>query len=285
MSRQPVRPHIAPVVEAEDDASIGEKDVIAPDDEDVAGGEGQEEEVEEAVRPQALRDPGQPTQKEIDEHELTHLPCRPWCKFCCFGKFQHDQHRSMPKIMEPEEVAIPTISMDYAFMGNSKTRASDNPILLLFDNKTSSLGAWQVYEKGDVDWVAREVAKFIASLGYEDVRVTLKSDGEPALISLKKRIGSMRNGPTVLVETPVRESKSNGQMESRIKSWQAQFRTLLCDLEMTLNIKIPLGNKIISWLVLWAATSLNKYKLDQSWRTAFQRVTGGTNRRPLAKLG
>ena len=40
MSRQPVRPHIAPVVEAEDEVSVGEEDVIAPDDVDTSGGGG-----------------------------------------------------------------------------------------------------------------------------------------------------------------------------------------------------------------------------------------------------
>ena len=33
-----------------------------------------------AVRP--LRDPGQPTERERRQHELTHLPFRPWCADC-----------------------------------------------------------------------------------------------------------------------------------------------------------------------------------------------------------
>ena len=45
------------------------------------GDMGQEDQ-EEAERPRALRDPGRPSQVEIDEHDLTHIPYRPWCNAC-----------------------------------------------------------------------------------------------------------------------------------------------------------------------------------------------------------
>ena len=41
----------------------------------------------------------------------------------------------------------------------------------------------------------------------------------------------------------------------------------------------------MSWLVIWAATCINRYKLDRAGRTAFNRVTGGEQRRPIAKFG
>ena len=70
----------------------------------------------------------------------------------------------------PEEIAIPSISLDYCFMGNCYTKASDNPLLAAFDNKTNAMAAWQVFEEGSVVWVAREVNNFIKSLGYEQLR-------------------------------------------------------------------------------------------------------------------
>ena len=115
--------------------------------------------------------------------------------------------------------------------------------------------------------------------------VTLKSDGERSITALKNGIAAARDAPTVPVETPARESKSNGAMEVRVKSWQAQFRTMLFDLQNCVQAVIPLGNRIISWLVKWAATVLNKYKLDAAGRTASQRVTGGGHKKPIAKFG
>ena len=37
--------------------------------------------------------------------------------------------------------------------------------------------------------------------------------------------------------------------------------------------------------MLWSATSINKYRMDSSGRTAYYRVTGGSHRRPIAKFG
>ena len=42
---------------------------------------------------------------------------------------------------------------------------------------------------------------------------------------------------------------------------------------------------MISWLVNWAATSLNEFKMDKTGRTAFYRVIGSSHRRPIAKFG
>ena len=49
--------------------------------------------IEEGVAPKALRQPYQPTQKQIDEHELTHIPFRDWCVHCMRGRGQSNQHR------------------------------------------------------------------------------------------------------------------------------------------------------------------------------------------------
>ena len=173
---------------------------------------------EEAVTPQVMRDPGQLTAREREEHEITHLPPRPWCKWCCFGRGQHDHHRAVIRQDVPEEIAIPSISLDYCFMGNRHTKASDNLILVAFDNRTNAMVAWQVFEKGSVIWVARKVNAFIKSLGYDQTKVTLKSDGERSITSLKNLVAGMRGAPTVSVETPAKESKSNGAMEVRVES-------------------------------------------------------------------
>ena len=41
---------------------------------------------EEHVVAEGLRDPGQPSPAERAEHDLTHIPYRPWCKHCVRGK-------------------------------------------------------------------------------------------------------------------------------------------------------------------------------------------------------
>ena len=53
--------------------------------EDGDAGEGVYDEIEceepvsaEARPPEVLRDPGAPTQREVEEHNITHLPFRSW---------------------------------------------------------------------------------------------------------------------------------------------------------------------------------------------------------------
>ena len=55
--------------------------VCDPVDEDI---EADAEEESEIQRP--LRDPGMPTRREMLEHNVTHLPPRPWCPHCMKGK-------------------------------------------------------------------------------------------------------------------------------------------------------------------------------------------------------
>ena len=39
-------------------------------------------ECQECVPRRILPDPGQPTQKQIDDHRIDHLPYRSWCPHC-----------------------------------------------------------------------------------------------------------------------------------------------------------------------------------------------------------
>ena len=41
-----------------------------------------EDELEEAVKVRVRRAPGEPTKKEREEHEATHIPYRDWCAHC-----------------------------------------------------------------------------------------------------------------------------------------------------------------------------------------------------------
>ena len=45
---------------------------------------------EEAEAPRRRPVPLPPTQQEIDEHECTHLPYRPWCVYCRKGRGRMD---------------------------------------------------------------------------------------------------------------------------------------------------------------------------------------------------
>ena len=52
-----------------------------------------EDESGEAREPRMLRDPGAPTEAEVEQHNVTHLPFRAWCPACVEGKTCDWKHR------------------------------------------------------------------------------------------------------------------------------------------------------------------------------------------------
>ncbi len=59
-----------------------------------------------------MMDPAAPTEDEREEHELSHLPLRSWCRHCVAGK-----GREAPCAKAHEMPNIPEVHMDFMFMG------------------------------------------------------------------------------------------------------------------------------------------------------------------------
>ena len=61
-----------------------------------------------------IGDPRKPSQKDVDEHELTHLPYRNWCAVCVRGKGKDLDHRKVVG----DEREVSEYSFDYFFPGD-----------------------------------------------------------------------------------------------------------------------------------------------------------------------
>ena len=214
------------------DNFIGSKGLCA----DRAGGEGAqgdaiavddgEPEVEtEARAPKIASRPNAPTKAEIEAHYPLHAEYRNWCKFCVAGKGTSRQHRAG----DPSEETIGvTISVDYCFMVPEEAEEGMDAILVAYDDKKKGLWAMSVESKGatqsSVDWLCRK----IEDSGYNGVAITLKSDQEESIVQLKRGVSIKRESETTMVESPVRVSKANGQIERAIRAWQAQLSISEC---------------------------------------------------------
>ena len=147
----------------------------------------QEEEEAEAVR--QLPTPDQPTLSEYRDHCISHYPYRPWCKHCVEGRGREFKHATVEKASR----GIPTISFDYAFMGDKGEISSEEQadteegsikVLVIRDSLSKALFAVAVPKKG-VDEKGFSVAAVVDAvkwLGY--VKVMLKTDNEPAILKL-----------------------------------------------------------------------------------------------------
>ena len=61
-----------------------------------------------------IGDPRMPTQREVDDHYLTHLPYRNWCSICVRAKGKDMDHRSAVE----KERGLSEYCFDYCFPGD-----------------------------------------------------------------------------------------------------------------------------------------------------------------------
>ena len=65
----------------------------------------------------SVRIPPQPNEKDRKDHEMTHTPFQPWCKFCVMNRSRANQH---PHVADPAQDAQrehPTVQCVF-FHGN-----------------------------------------------------------------------------------------------------------------------------------------------------------------------
>ena len=180
--------------------------VCDPVDEDI-GDEAEEE--SEVQRP--LRDPGMPTRREVLEHNLTHLPPRPWCPHCVKGKGKDTPSLTLKGSLA--ESLVPRISLDYCFLaenelGRDETTEGDavidNPdkvegdsqtVLVMQESECRSVWSYAVDSKGSSEeWVIHQICEDIHTVGLKDDRIIIKDDQEPAIIDVAKQIALNRGG-------------------------------------------------------------------------------------------
>ena len=233
--------------------------------------EAEEEDVQEARRPAPIRQPRAPTKQELADHLPHHLPYRDWCRHCVEGKATGIQHRT--EVKKDTDGAM-TMSMDYCFMTAENEEQGVEPILMMFDERTRGIWAVPVDNKGVKEWIVKWCNSKIEEAGYMGKELTLKTDGEPALMELKRAVMAKRVGVTVPVESPVRQSKCNGGMERAIRTWQAQYRTLKIYFEEKIEKKMGLEHELSQWLAMWTGDMMNLYKVHPNGRTQYEMATG-----------
>ena len=67
-----------------------------------------------------MLDPKLPSQAEVQQHNLNHLPYRNWCHHCVKGRGKEMDHRTRK---DEEESGIPEYLMDYFFQGTRTGRS------------------------------------------------------------------------------------------------------------------------------------------------------------------
>ena len=123
-----------------------------------------------AVEAHFAKAPREPTAAEREEHELTHLPYRAWCRHCVRGRRKSEAHRELDA---ESQHTVPHVSIDYCFLGQDESKCM--PVLVQRDRKTRFTFSEVVPVKGTGHpYCVKQTVANLVTLGHP--KLLLKCD-------------------------------------------------------------------------------------------------------------
>ena len=172
---------------------------------------------------------------------------------------------------------------DYCFLGD-KDDGDTLIVQVMRDVNTKCIFAHAVPRKG-VSHVfgSEQICKDIEGLGYKEV--VIKTDNEPAMITLQQEIKSKRSDRTILENSPVGESQSNGVAERAVKTVTTQVRIMRLALQARTGVSFSSLHPVTVWMVNHAADIINKFRVGHDGKTSYERVKGKPYKREIVEFG
>ena len=220
-----------------------------------------------------LTDPRLPTEEERKEHEKTHIPYRNWCPHCIKGRGKDLDHRRGVE----EQRGLSEYSFDYCFPGDEF--GFKLTILVGQERVTGMSMAVVVPVKGSSGrFSVGKILEFMEECGDAATDVIVKTDQEPAIVILMKDLveerGDTKGRRTIVEESPVKSSGSNGRVEREVQRIEGHLRTMKSALEGRIEREIEAERKVISFLAEYASYLSNRLEVGKDGKTAYERCKG-----------
>ena len=262
--------------------SFNGKDLMANDresdaDEEPEVGEPKGEEAEKMGLPKEdeflrkLRDPKLPTAEEVERHVVCgHLPYRDWCHICVKSKGQEMGHYQE----DHEGKLVPEYAWDYCFPGNEM--GFHWTVLAGKEREGKSFMASAVPMKGGTGrFAVDKCVEFIDENGDAENKILVKTDQENSTIYLARELVRERGGEkTIVEESPVKSSASNGVVERGVKEIEGQIRVLYLGLQERLGRRLDCRERILAFMPEYAAYLLNRLMVGHDGKVAYERNKG-----------
>ena len=244
--------------------------------------------------------PELPSAADIEQHRVTHIPFRSWCRHCCMGRGTGEQRgRHQGRTHD-----IPIIGVDYWYMTSRgldlrnempefpetasgeaalRTARQDGRIvkcLVVRCSATKCVFGHVVPVKGDDEdkFAANLVSRDVAWLGH--VKLLLKTDNEVSLqafatAALQLLKCQVQELDTAALEHPqAYDSQSNGVTEVGVRILRGLHRTQKLCLEARVGREIPVQHPLTTWLLEHVALLYNACVRVEDGRTAWGRARG-----------
>ena len=242
--------------------------MVAPIEEVVSGemeidddGEGAED---ARMEPRADEPGDVPGAEIVRLHNLTHCPYQSWCEV---------------------DGDIARIQMDFMFVGAEGTFV-DEPrakatVLMVICKDDGNLSATEVRSKTD-EYGVEMVIRFLST--YESVEI--KTDGEPSIVEVARRVQARRDKMTYLSQTSVGGHQEIGAVERANGTVQAQFRAYFLDVQNRMQVRTIPGTLLFPWMLRHSVWTVVRYQSDQRTKqTPYERTRGCRYESALVPFG
>ena len=219
--------------------------------------------------PTVQRQPYEPSAEEKALRELTHLPKADWCESCTATRSREDNFETSKKKYDGS-----LVSMDFKFTG---TRDEENAkdvkdalciSLVMVDQESKFVHAIPVPSKEVTGYLVEEVCRVLMLM---EKKVILRTDTEPAMLSLRNKVQLIRKMNNL--ETEIQDVSPDEHQGLQVERWVQTVRnlskTLVYAAEKEANVKITSESTLYPWLARHACFLLNRF-VAQGGRTPFE---------------
>ena len=224
--------------------------------------------------PKRVQDPKMPSQADVEQHNLTHLPYRSWCNHCIRWRGEATPHRRAVR----DEEGVAEVHMDYCFIG---TRTEETqPVLVVRERDSRMMLSFLVREKGASDpYVIKRVLAFLTEIGHVGNKLIIKTDQESSIKAVAEKVAAERaDAQTIIEHSPVRSSGSNGIIERGIKEFEYHVRSMKSALDERLGSSILADSNILPWMIEFSSVLINRYLVGKDGKTAYERLKGKSSK-------
>ena len=117
--------------------------------------------------------------------------------------------------------------------------------------------------------------EFIEENGDGEGDILVKTDQEPAIQYLIKELVEARaDGKTVVEESPVKSSGSNGVAERGVQEIEGEIRALFIGLQERLGRKLDARERIVAFILEYAAYLANRLVRGSDGKVVYERIKG-----------
>ena len=227
-----------------------------------------------AQRPKGLKQPGEPTLTERLEHELTHLPFRPWCEVCLKAKSKQAKSKTL-------SLRQPVLQMDFSFLSD-KPGEDQITILNVVDVLSNMALSVVIPTKARTPYSNAELRRFVLETGR--TFGTLQCDPEPALKAIAEAVTGEVGGLS-LRKTPEGWKQAQGSVGNMQATLYGQIKALRLELLNRYNVELSVHSALFTWLVRHSQWLVNRYLQNSEGKTAFERRWGKRYNGFLCRFG